>query len=81
MRVTVNSTESCYFCTLVKEFLQEHNIKFEEVDVGADQKAAQKMIEKSHQYGVPQTWVEKDGKEEIIIGFDIPRLKQALGIK
>jgi glutaredoxin-like YruB-family protein len=75
--VTVYSTTSCPWCYRVKSWLEEHHVKFRDVNVGADQQAAQEMIDKSGQMGVPV--VEVNGK--IIVGFDEDALKEALGIK
>ena len=75
--VVVYSTTSCPWCHRVKDWLTEHGIKYEEIDVGADQKKAQDMIEKSGQMGVPVV----DVNGQIIIGFDEEKLKGALGIK
>jgi len=74
MKVKVYSTPSCFFCKLLKEFLKENKIKFEEVNVQEDQEAAMEMIQKTGQTGVPVT--EIDGK--IIIGFDEEKLREAL---
>ena len=74
MHVKVYSTPSCPWCFKTKEFLHAHKIPFEEIDVAADQKAAEEMIEKSGQMGVPVT--EIDG--QIIVGFDEPRLRKVL---
>ncbi len=75
--VTIYTTPTCIYCKLEKEFLNEHKIPFKVVDVSEDTQAAQQMIMKSGQSGVPVT--EIDGK--IIVGFDKPALKQALKIK
>ncbi|MBU3904850.1 MAG: glutathione S-transferase N-terminal domain-containing protein [Nanoarchaeota archaeon] len=77
MRIKVYSTNSCPWCVRVKEWLNEHNIKFEEINVERDQKAAQEMIIRSGQEGVPV--IDVDG--EIIIGFDINKLKKLLKIE
>jgi glutaredoxin-like YruB-family protein len=76
-KVRVYSTAICPWCHTVKEWLREHKIDFEEVDVGADQKAAKEMIEKSGQMGVPV--VEIDG--QIVVGFDEEKLRHILKIK
>lgn len=77
MTIKVYSTPTCPYCVQVKEFLKEKNQEFEEIDVAADPKAAQEMIDKSGQMGVPV--VDIDG--EIIIGFNKPKMMELLGIK
>jgi len=74
--VLVYSTPTCPFCTRVKEFLKENNISFTAIDVSSDQEAAEKMVQKSGQMGVPV--LDIDG--EIIVGFDKDAIKQALGL-
>jgi glutaredoxin-like YruB-family protein len=76
-KVRVYSTATCPWCTVAKEFLKKNKIKFEDIDVGEDQVAAQEMIEKSGQMGVPV--IEVDG--QLIIGFDEGKLKKALDIE
>jgi len=73
-KVKVYSTQTCPWCHKVKEFLNEKKVKFEDIDVGADQKAANEMVEKSGQMGVPVTDI--DGT--IIIGFDKEAIDKAL---
>ena len=46
------------------------------MDVSVDQKAAEEMVKKSGQQGVPQT--EING--QIIVGFDKTRINSLLGI-
>ena len=74
MDVTIYSTPSCPWCAKTKEFFRQNKVLYKEVDVSTDQKAAQGMVEKSGQMGVPVT--EVDG--QIIVGFDVARLKKAL---
>lgn len=73
-KVTVYSTPTCVWCGKAKEFLKENSIPFSEVNVAADQKAAEYMIEKSGQMGVPV--IEIDG--QMIVGFDKNAMKKAL---
>lgn len=74
MVIKVYSTKTCPWCDRVKEFLREKKVSFEEIDVGVDRKAAQEMIKKSGQMGVPQT--EINGK--MIVGFDKERIEKEL---
>jgi glutaredoxin-like YruB-family protein len=75
-QVIVYSTTTCPWCTVAKNFLKENHIEFTEKNVGSDRKAAEEMIEKSGQMGVPV--IDIDG--EIIIGFDKSRIEQLLGL-
>jgi len=77
MTVKIYSTQSCPWCKKTKEFLKAHKVAFKDIDVGADQKAAQEMIKKSGQTGVPV--LDINGK--IIVGFDEAKIKKALKLK
>ena len=75
--VKIFSTKTCPYCFTLKEFLKEHNIEFEDIDVSEDEKALQEMIQKSGQLGVPV--IEIDG--QIVVGFDKARISELLNIK
>ena len=74
--VKVYSTPMCPYCVTLKEFLQEHNIEFEEIDVSKDEKARDEMIKKSGRLEAPI--LEIDG--EIVVGFDRAKIVKLLGI-
>ena len=74
--VKVYSTTTCPYCVRAKQFLKENNITFQDIDVSSDQPAADEMIRKSGQMGVPV--LDIDG--QIIVGFDKERIKAALGL-
>lgn len=74
VRVKVYSTPTCPYCHMVKDFLKEKGVEFEDIDVSENQEEAQKMIEKSGQMGVPQ--IEINGK--IIVGFDKEAIEKEL---
>ena len=76
-KVIVYSTPSCPYCHMVEDFLKENNIEFTHYDVSQDQEKGREMIEKSGQTGVPV--VDIDG--QIIIGFDVARIKAALKLE
>ena len=77
MKIIVYTTTTCPYCNHVKDFLKEHNIQFKEVDLTQNQEMIDELIKKTGQMAVPMT--EIDG--EIIVGFDVPKLKQKLNIK
>jgi glutaredoxin 3 len=66
MKVIVYSTPTCPWCRIAKEFLKKHDIPFDDVDVSSDVKAADEMVRKSGQMGVPV--LEIGGT--IIVGFN-----------
>ena len=74
MAVKIYTTTTCTYCKMAKEYFKKNNIKYEEVDVGKDSKAAEEMIEKSGQMGVPV--IDINGK--IIVGFDRRAIEAAL---
>lgn len=74
--ITVFSTPTCPHCHHVKEFLAEHHIKFEDINVAESREKAMEMVQKSGQMGVPV--IEIDG--EIVIGADLDRISHILGL-
>lgn len=75
--VTVFSTQTCPYCVMVKQYLDEKNVKYKDIDVSEDAKAAEEMFNKSHQMGVPQLWIG----EEVVVGFDPGRINKLLELK
>ncbi|HEY2004027.1 MAG TPA: glutaredoxin domain-containing protein [Candidatus Saccharimonadia bacterium] len=79
--VKIYSTTWCAFCKAEMKFLTEKGVKFEDVNVEADEQAAHEMVHLSGQMGVPFTVITKDDGQKVgIIGFDQPRLTQELGL-
>jgi glutaredoxin-like YruB-family protein len=78
--VTIYSTPTCGFCTMAKDFLQEKGVDYTEIDVSVDQQKAQEMVEKTGQMGVPVIIINKDGQEEVLVGFDQVQLTNLLGL-
>jgi glutaredoxin-like YruB-family protein len=75
--VTVFTTPTCSWCTTLKRHLDAHQIRYREVDVSKDQKAAEAMVRRSGQQGVPQT----DINGQMIVGFDRERINRLLDIR
>ncbi|MEJ2568414.1 MAG: glutaredoxin domain-containing protein [candidate division WOR-3 bacterium] len=74
-KIIVYSTPTCPYCNLVKDYLNQKGIEFEEKDVSKDREAAREMIKKSGEMGVPQ--VEINGK--IRVGFNRDAIDEELG--
>lgn len=75
--VTIYSTPTCHFCHAAKEFFKEQNIIFTDYNVSEDSVRRDEMIQKSGQMGVPVIFVDN----EMVTGFDEPKLRELLGIK
>ncbi|MCK6506928.1 glutaredoxin [Myxococcota bacterium] len=75
--VTVYVSPTCVWCGRVKDYLRQHGVRFREVDVSVDPAAAQALVARSGQVGVPQVEIG----HEIVVGFDKPRLERLLGLQ
>ena len=73
-KVKVYTTSTCPWCVKTKEFLKANNVKYQEINVSADEKARNQMFEKSGQFGVPVTEISGT----IIVGYDKEAIKKAL---
>jgi glutaredoxin-like YruB-family protein len=76
-QLTVYTTPTCTWCTTLKTYLDQNQVPYREINVAADTSAAEAMVRKSGQQGVPQT--EING--QMIVGFDKNRINQLLEIK
>ena len=77
--ITVYTTATCGYCHMLKNYLQDHKVPFTEKRVDQDYAAAQEMIKKSGQMGVPFTVInDGSGNEQGILGFDVQRIQQAI---
>jgi glutaredoxin len=77
--IKIYSTSWCAFCRAEKKFLDQKGVKYEDVDVEADEAAAREMIKLSGQMGVPFTVITRGDDTKVgILGFDQPRLVQEL---
>ena len=74
--VTIYSTPTCHFCHMAKDFFKSNNVAYTEYDVMADIKKRKEMVDKSGQMGVPVILIDN----ELIVGFDKPRISKALGL-
>lgn len=74
MKVKIYTTPSCHFCDMAKVFLDKKEVKYEEFNVQADQRAAREMVAKTGQDGVPVLEIGR----KIVIGFDRKSIEEAL---
>lgn len=75
-KIIVYMADWCPWCHRVMDFLKENKIEFEARDVEQGGNAQESMT-KSGQAGIPVTDI--DG--QIIVGFDVKKLKEILELK
>lgn len=81
-KIKLYSTMTCPYCKMEKAWLEENKVEHEVTFVDLNPDAAQEMVDKTGQMGVPVTEIQYEELEpEFIIGFDKPKLSQILEIK
>jgi glutaredoxin 3 len=75
-KVILFTTPTCSHCKTAKRYLIDQKIKFKEVDVSQNPKAADDMVRKTKQQGVPQFWINN----KPLVGFDKIKLNKLLEI-
>ncbi|HCW77124.1 MAG TPA: NrdH-redoxin [Candidatus Marinimicrobia bacterium] len=75
-KIIMFTTPTCSHCKTAKRFLVERKLKFKEIDVSRDQKAAQDMVRKTGQQGVPQLWINNRS----VVGFDQTKIERLLNL-
>lgn len=64
-----------------KEYLDSKSIKYDNIFVDQDPKAAEEMVKISGQMGMPFTVItQDDGSQETILGFDRAKIDSVLGL-
>jgi glutaredoxin 3 len=76
-RVILFTTPTCSWCRAVKQHLKKHQIRFKEVDVSRDERAARDMVRRSGQQGVPVTLINN----RPVVGFKKDVINRLLDIK
>ncbi len=75
-RVVVFTTPSCPWCNRVKSYLRQKGVVFKNVDVSRDRRAAEDMVRRTGQQGVPVVLIGS----KAIVGFDKPKIDKYLGL-
>jgi len=79
-KVIVFSTPTCSWCTTVKQYLKKNKIRFRDIDITKDERAAKDMVRRTKQQGVPVTLVNNRPVRPVI-GFNKLELNKLLNIK
>ncbi len=76
-KVIIFTTPTCSFCNAAKRYFREKSIRFTDVDVSRDHRAAADMQRRTGQTGVPVILINN----RPIVGFDKPKINRMLNIK
>lgn len=76
-KVKVYSTPRCPWCQRAKDFLKEHGVEFEDIDVLSNKDIGRDIERRTGQQAIPVI----DIGGELVVGFDRDRLIKLLGIK
>ena len=74
MNATMYSTPSCGYCKQAKSYFNQIGIRVKEIDITRNQRAADEMMRKTGQAGVPVIVL----KGSTIVGFDKKKIDRIL---
>ncbi len=78
-KVTVYGTTTCPYCIILKKFLDDHKVVYDNYDVDQNPIAAQNMARLTDHMGVPFSVIElDDGTTHKIMGYDEAKFKELL---
>lgn len=76
-KVVIFTTPTCSYCNVAKRYFREKKIRFKDIDVSRDQRAASDMQRRTGQSGVPVILINN----RPVVGFDKPKINNILNIK
>lgn len=80
-KIKIYSTTTCPYCKMLKQYLNEKNIQFEDVLIDQQPDQMQASIDTCGSMGVPCTHITKeDGTEVNILGFNKEEIDKALNL-
>ncbi len=78
-KITIFTTNTCSYCVMVKRYLVNKNLSFDEVNLDEYPERQAEAIKVSGALTVPVTVVTKhDDSQEIIVGYNLARLAPAI---
>ena len=76
-KVVLFTTPTCSWCRRTKQYFRDQNVRFKEVDVSRDQRAAKDIVRMTGQMGVPVVLIGN----KPIVGFDKNQIDRLLGLR
>lgn len=76
-KIIIFTTPTCSYCNVAKRYFREKQIRFTDIDVSRDSRAAADMQRRTGQTGVPVILINN----RPVVGFDKPKINNMLNIK
>lgn len=77
--ITIFTTNTCGYCSMVKKWLGSKGLPYEEVNLDNDPARQQEAFDLSGQLTVPITVVTKeDDSREVVVGYNLAQLAPAV---
>lgn len=77
-KITVFTTNTCAYCSMVKAWLQRKGYDYKEVNLEEHPERQQEVFQMSGSFTVPITLIEHDQKKAVVIGFNLSNLAPAI---
>jgi glutaredoxin 3 len=77
-RVLFFTQPGCFFCELMKTYLEAREVAYEERDISTDSEARRQMVEDCGSDQTPTLLILFEETAEIVAGFDPERLDRLL---
>ncbi len=77
--ITMYTTNTCAYCVMVKKWLANKGLKYDEVNLDEHPDRQKEAYEISGQLAVPVTVITKDdGQKEVVVGYNLAKLAPAV---
>ncbi|HYH74800.1 MAG TPA: glutaredoxin family protein [Candidatus Saccharimonadales bacterium] len=77
--VTIFTTNTCAYCVMVKKYLSNKGIAYEEVNLDQNPERQAEALEISGALTVPVTVVtQQDDSRDVVVGFNLAKLAPAV---
>lgn len=79
-KITIFTTNTCAYCSMVKKWLGAKGYSYEEVNLDSHPERQKEAYEASGQLAVPVTVITKqDDSKQVVVGYNLAQLAPAVG--
>ncbi|HEU5186987.1 MAG TPA: glutaredoxin family protein [Candidatus Saccharimonadales bacterium] len=78
MTVTLYSTTTCTFCVQLEQWFTRQGVTYTKILLDQNPAVKNQVIAQSGFRSVPITQIDRGDATQFVLGFDVPRLQQAL---